>query len=216
MAECWVYKAFYCAQPDKLLYVGISDTPSDRMTQHGRDKWWWHLVERIEWFKVDSRETAALIESEIISAEKPLFNKHQSTLTAGAVLCGCLELLEYTFNHCPLCHSACRYSKVDWEIKFLCTADVGGGLDAKCFEVRMQCGAHRHHVEWTQLVPITVLLHCKTKMPKSVLDDLWSKADSNGEISEDIPELRPPTLADLFCSLRESIATHPHLLIEAQ
>jgi hypothetical protein len=217
MSECWLYKAFHCMTPaDKLLYVGISDTPSDRMNQHGRDKWWWHLVDRIEWFKMESREKASSFESSHIASLKPLFNKHQSTLTSGAVLCGCLELIAYTFEHCPLCHSACRYSKVEWDIRFLCTADIGQECDAHCFEVRMSCGSLHSHVQWTQLIPIDVLCHCKTKMPESVLDDLWLMAESNGEVSEDIQELRAPTLAELFSSLRDDSVTPQHLLIEAK
>jgi len=217
MAECWLYKAFHCAAPsDKLLYVGISDTPSDRMTQHGRDKWWWHLVDRIEWFKLESRDKAASLESSAIVSLKPLFNKHQSTLTSGAVLCGCLELIAYTFEHCPLCLSACRYSRVAYDIRWLSTADIGEEVDAQCFEVRMSCGSLHPHIQWTQLIPIDVLCHCKTKMPEPVLDGLWVAAESNGEISEDIPELRAPTLAELFCQPLDGNEEPQHQLIEAK
>lgn len=201
MDYCWVYKAFHCSDPaDQLLYVGISDTPSERMNQHGRDKWWWHLVDRIEWFRVDSRNAAAKEETWLITHHKPLFNKHQSTLTAGSVLLGCLDLIKSAFHHCPLCHSACRYSIAKWEAKYLCTVDVGEHEEAYCFDVRMQCAAHHDSIEWTQLIPIDVLCECKTRMPQSVLSDLWQAAECNGEVSEDIPELRAPTLADFFVS----------------
>lgn len=217
MAECWLYKAFHCTNAsDKLLYVGISDTPSDRMTQHSRDKWWWHLVNRIEWFKQDSRERATSLESSSIVSDKPLFNRHQSTRTSGSVLCGCLELVAYSFEPCPLCLSACRYTPAAWDIRNLCTVDIGERGDAHCFEVRMSCGSLHSQVQWTQLVPISVLCDCETRMPLSVLGNLWAAAQSDGEISEDIPELRAPTLAEMFCQQCDGVHEPQHVLIEAK
>lgn len=199
MGDCWVYKAYSLHESaDRLLYVGISDTPTDRMAQHARDKWWWHLVNRIEWFKVDSREQAASLETKLIATKMPLFNKHQSTRTAGSVLFGCLDLIAYSFEHCPLCHSACRYSRVEWEPQLLCSVDVDEEHTAHCFEVRMRCSAHHPCAEWTQLIPIDALCECRTKMPECVLDELWNAADSNGEVGDDIRELRPPTLDEMF------------------
>ena len=217
MGDCWAYKAFHCMKPaDKLLYVGISDTPADRMNQHGRDKWWWHLVNRIEWFRFDSRDKAASQESLCIAELQPLFNKHQSTLTARSVLFGCLELLQYSFEHCPLCLSCCRHSVVDWRPKFLCTVDVGEELDAFCFEVRMRCAAFHSPIEWTQLIPIHVLCECKTRMPENVLAELWQSAVTNDDVGEDIPELRPPTLADLVTDCLARQMPEIKLLAEAK
>jgi hypothetical protein len=199
MSECWLYKAYHCMEPsDKLLYVGISDTPADRMNQHGRDKWWWHLVNRIEWFKTGSRDDTKRLESKCIIEQKPLFNKHESTLTAGAVLCGCLELADHAFRDCPLCVSACRFNRVNWKIKCLCTVDVAEELDAHCFELQMRCEASHPLLVWTHLVPIYSLNLCGPKIPEAVLAGLWSEAVSNGEVGEDIPELRNPTLAEHF------------------
>lgn len=217
MPECWLYKAFHLLQPtDKLLYVGISESPSDRMAQHGRDKWWWRLVDRIEWTKLDCRERAASLETRLIAEQQPLFNKHQSTLTAGALLFECLGLLQHTFAHCPLCQSACRYSMVQWEAKFLCTVDIGEDFESRCFEVRMKCDANHSPVEWTQFIPIDVLSACQTtQMPEAVLDDLWGTACSNGEVGEDIPHLRPPTLDVLVCGEKSRDSQPGQLLIEA-
>lgn len=217
MSECWIYRAFYLLPKadEVLLYVGISDSPSDRMAQHARDKWWWHLVHRIEWGKLSSRQVAAAFESEAIAEERPLFNKHQSILSAGAVLCGCLRLLRECFDHCPLCHSACRFSIADWEIKSLCTVEISDDFTTPCFEVRMKCDANHRPVEWTQLIPIEVLSTCHTKMPEGVLSDLWNEADSNGEVCDDIPELRPQTLAEMFALDLRADKSAQKLLVES-
>lgn len=57
-----------------LLYVGISEDPYRRWTEHSKDKPWWPQVGRhdIEW--LDSREQAAAAELAAIKSERPLFN----------------------------------------------------------------------------------------------------------------------------------------------
>jgi hypothetical protein len=205
MSECWVYKVFHSAfaslsQKEVSLYAGISDCPSDRMSQHNSDKWWWHLVDRIEWQKLDCRKLAKRIESSIISEERPVFNKQESTLTAGQRLLSCLRLVEDSFRHCPICFTACRYSPVDWDAKGLCCVDVGEDEEAYCFEVWMSCSHNHSPLEWCQFVPVRILLECRTKMPENVLGELWNEAEANGEVGDDIPHLRPMTLADMFAT----------------
>ena len=80
----------------------------------------------------------------------------------------------------------------------------------------MSCGSGHPHIQWTQLIPIEVLCQCKTKMPESVLDSLWGTAESDGEVSEDIPGLRAPTLVEMFCHPREGSDELQHSLIEAK
>ncbi|NBW19398.1 MAG: hypothetical protein EBR82_66635 [Caulobacteraceae bacterium] len=202
MAECWIYEAFHAASKDEaedvLLYIGISDSPSDRMTQHARDKWWWHLVDRLAWSKLSSRESAKSVESGLIESRRPLFNKQENTATAGQTLMNCLRLVKDGFIHCPLCHSACKYSEVSWTPKSLCTVDIGEDDLAFCFEVWLSCGRNHAPLEWCQLIPVRVLSECRTKMPEKVLVELWHQADANGEVGDDIPDLRPPTLAEMF------------------
>ena len=36
------------------------------------------------------------------------------------------------------------------------------------------------------------------KRIEKVLAELWHQADANGEVGDDIPHLRPPTLAEMF------------------
>lgn len=216
MASSWMYKA-WCAHEDGdvLLYVGISDSPDERMSQHSKDKWWWHLVSRLDWHKLSSRDRAAEVERATIQSERPLFNKSHSTLTAGEVLCGCVKLISESFQHCPICHTGCKYSKSKWMVRSLCTADVGEKIDACCFEVRMSCSENHEPIEWTQLVPVQTMMQCVTKMPESTLVDLWEKASDNGEVWHDIPELRPQTLLEMFlpapAAINKAVA-----LIEAQ
>lgn len=58
-----------------LLYVGITNNPSNRFTQHAHDKPWWHAVCRIEIETHPTREEVLEAERLAIQAEKPLHNK---------------------------------------------------------------------------------------------------------------------------------------------
>jgi hypothetical protein len=199
MSECWFYSAWHQANGrSSLLYVGISDSPSDRMCQHERDKWWWHLVNELKWEKFASRHEAKGLETRVIRGHRPIFNKQESELTAGERLLSCLPLIEDSFLHCPICHTACKYSVVEWDAKGLCCVDVDEEEQAFCFEVWMSCTQNHAPVKWCQFIPVHVLTQCKTNMPESVLSDLWNQADANGEVGDDIPPLRPPTLAEMW------------------
>jgi hypothetical protein len=216
MSECWIYKAYHCTDRTReLLYVGISDSPNDRMSQHSSDKWWWHLVNKIDWEKLPTRAIAKRMESAAIRDCLPLFNKQESTLTSGQILLGCLRIIQEGFHHCPLCLSGCKYSVVSWQAKSLCTVDVGEEQQAFCFEVWMSCDKNHSPVEWCQLIPVDVLCHCRTKMPESVLEELWHDADGNGEVGDDIPHFRPPTLTEIFFAANVRGATNTPLLEEA-
>jgi len=199
MSECWFYSAWHQSNGrSALLYVGISDSPSDRMGQHEKDKWWWHLVNEMKWEKFDSRHAAKTLETNVIRGHRPIFNKQESELTAGERLLACLQLIQDSFLHCPICHTACKYSVVEWDAKGLCCVDVGEEEQAYCFEVWMSCSQNHASVKWCQFIPIHVLSECRTKMPESVLSELWHQADANGEVGDDIPHLRPLTLAEMW------------------
>lgn len=201
--DCWLYKAYRMGRmpdDDVLLYVGISDSPDERMSQHCKTKWWWHLVQKLEWYRLSGRDTAALNEQRLIAKERPLFNKAHSVVTSAEVLCGCLGFISYSFKHCPLCHTSCMYSEVQFVIKGLCRVDVRESEEAFCFEVLMSCDKNHSPIQWTQFVPIHALAECETRVPEDVLAELWSNADDNGEVGEDIPPLRPQTLMEMFAS----------------
>lgn len=57
-----------------LLYVGISEDPYRRWTEHAGDKPWWPQVVRLELDWHASRDEAAAAETEAIGTERPTFN----------------------------------------------------------------------------------------------------------------------------------------------
>lgn len=57
-----------------LLYVGITNNPSRRFTQHGTSREWWHEVETIKMERFPSREAVLQAERAAIKAEGPKYN----------------------------------------------------------------------------------------------------------------------------------------------
>lgn len=57
-----------------LLYVGITNNPARRFTQHGVDREWWHEVETIRMQRFDDRESVLAAEREAIKTEQPRYN----------------------------------------------------------------------------------------------------------------------------------------------
>lgn len=66
----------------RLLYVGISGNPDARWGTHSNNQPWWKEVadRKVEWHP--SRETAAAAEVAAIKAERPLYNKQHSVISA--------------------------------------------------------------------------------------------------------------------------------------
>lgn len=61
----------------ELLYVGVTNNPSRRFTQHGVSRDWWHEVETIRMERHESREAVLEAERAAIIAERPRYNvKH--------------------------------------------------------------------------------------------------------------------------------------------
>lgn len=60
-----------------LLYVGITNNPSRRFTQHGVSREWWHEVETIRMERFPNREAVLAAERAAIKKERPKYNiKH--------------------------------------------------------------------------------------------------------------------------------------------
>ncbi|MCY0955046.1 helix-turn-helix domain-containing protein [Streptomyces sp. H27-S2] len=59
---------------ERLLYVGITMNLQQRLTDHRRQKFWWHLVKQqdVRWY--DSRPKAESIEAEALRTEGPLYD----------------------------------------------------------------------------------------------------------------------------------------------
>jgi DNA-binding XRE family transcriptional regulator len=68
---------------DRLLYVGISDRPSDRMSGHRRAAAWWDEASRCVMERFDTRAEAERAEGEAIRSEDPLFNVMGKPLPAA-------------------------------------------------------------------------------------------------------------------------------------
>lgn len=67
-----IYRLF--DSEEQLLYVGISDRPEVRWTEHALDKNWWHLVARKSTDWLPSRSVALAAEAAATKSERPLFN----------------------------------------------------------------------------------------------------------------------------------------------
>lgn len=72
------------AASNQLLYIGISEAPLRRWTEHSKDKPWWPLVTdfALEWH--DSRADALKAEAHAIKTERPLHNQVHNR--AGATM----------------------------------------------------------------------------------------------------------------------------------
>lgn len=74
MADSTALYRLYDAD-DQLLYIGITNYPPKRWTEHKRDKPWWPQVteKRVEW--IESRIKAEGAERCAIAAEGPKYNR---------------------------------------------------------------------------------------------------------------------------------------------
>lgn len=67
-----LYRFF--AEDGALLYVGITNNPARRFTQHGVDREWWHEVETIRMERHPDREAVLIAEKLAIQTERPRYN----------------------------------------------------------------------------------------------------------------------------------------------
>ena len=64
----------------QLLYVGITNNPGNRFSQHQADKPWWGDVSGISIEQYESREEALAAEARAIHVERPLHNIKRPTV----------------------------------------------------------------------------------------------------------------------------------------
>jgi predicted GIY-YIG superfamily endonuclease len=64
-----------------LLYVGITNNPSRRFTQHGVSREWWHEVDTIRMERFPDRKSVLAAEKAAIQSERPRYN---IKMTGGA------------------------------------------------------------------------------------------------------------------------------------
>jgi hypothetical protein len=67
-----VYRLFAC--DGSLLYVGITNNPLRRWTQHATSKDWWPEVDHIALVPFGSARDARIMERQIIRHENPVYN----------------------------------------------------------------------------------------------------------------------------------------------
>jgi hypothetical protein len=190
MSECWLYRAYYALPHSRckehptgrklLIYVGISDTPSSRMSQHESGKWWWWLVNSIEWTKFDSRDLALLEESKSITNDRPIFNKSQSTLHAIDRINIVLRLLwlhernHYSIIPCPFCesHGIETFLELPKQPEiFRRHCD-----DRLVLHFETGCDLHGSEMKWAVHVPALEFLADFGQMPELELESLWCEA----------------------------------------
>lgn len=68
-----VYRAY--DDQDRLLYVGISPEPFDRLSQHARTRSWPSHAGRLTISWHDTRDEARAVEKDAIATEDPVFNR---------------------------------------------------------------------------------------------------------------------------------------------
>lgn len=66
---------YRCYDADgRLLYVGCTNAPRNRMTMHRKDSWWWPEVTRVRYLVFPNREKAWEQERRAILTERPRCN----------------------------------------------------------------------------------------------------------------------------------------------
>jgi hypothetical protein len=61
----------------RLLYVGVTNSPRDRIKEHKAEKPWWYMVDDVTTETFSTREDALRAERVALATESPIFNfKH--------------------------------------------------------------------------------------------------------------------------------------------
>jgi len=67
-----VYRAYN--DQDELLYIGVTENPSQRHARHKKDRDWWHEVAYLDWEFYATYGEAVDVERDAIEAEQPRYN----------------------------------------------------------------------------------------------------------------------------------------------
>lgn len=68
----FVYRCFDA--DDRLLYVGCTRSPLERVQAHAKNTWWWPQVRQRRFLVFEDRGYALCKEGDAIASEKPLWN----------------------------------------------------------------------------------------------------------------------------------------------
>jgi excinuclease UvrABC nuclease subunit len=70
----WVYRAF--GESGRLLYVGLTANPEQRMSGHRSSSRWWREATFIRFTRYPDRPSATAAERTAIALEDPRYNAH--------------------------------------------------------------------------------------------------------------------------------------------
>jgi hypothetical protein len=203
MSECWLYQAT-CLKTDnrkgRLLYAGISDSPSCRMGNHESQKWWWWLVDQVVWSKCENREDALRRESSVIETSRPLFNLSQSTLTGWDRLSGAVDVL-WNHEHNTVSNPACPFCDSHGEFEILgqhgCHQLFKRNSDDKLvIHFETSCDMHKSDLNWAVHVHVLDFLAGFGKVPHAEAEMLLSKG--YGDAPWENRMERMPTLCEML------------------
>jgi len=89
----FVYRCFDA--DGRLIYVGCSRTPKNRMDQHRANSWWFEQVERVRFTVFPNKDYALWMERRAIETEHPRWNIRHRDQSAW-------ELVDYRDHHLAL------------------------------------------------------------------------------------------------------------------
>ena len=186
MSECWLYR-IWNGEPEglesQLLYVGISDSPSSRMSNHESQKWWWWIADNVTWQRYLSREEAKQAETNAIKDEWPLFNIDESKwnnwerLELIASLAFRVCIIESNVDHewfrCPFCVSRGEVGSVGFVDNP--TIFIRRDDDQAVLHVPVYCANHSECISWGEQRKVESVLRAAHCQRKDIVD-LLSKA----------------------------------------
>lgn len=221
--ESWIYRLFCtrCKGPERLLYVGISDSPSCRMANHQSDKWWWWLVDKVEWKKCWDRSAAESQESSAIASEKPLFNKSQSDLCPWERLRDIVYVLWDHWTNAEM-HPLCPFCDSRGDEELLspdgpCTVFRRNSDGALVISFPLSCSSHSAGIfAWSNQVYVSKFLVDFGRCPTHERDMLLLSALNCGKAYCEPSGERYLTLEDATEAEFARIAHHRVALLEAK
>ena len=186
MSECWLYR-IWKGEPDdvegELLYVGISDSPSSRMSNHESQKWWWWIADNVTWKRYLSREEAKQAETHAIKDEWPLFNIDESEwnnwqrLELIVTLAFRVGIIESGVDHewftCPFCVSRGEVGSVGFQDKP--TIFIRHDDDQAVLQVPVYCANHSECISWAEQRKVESVLRAARCQNRDI-SELLSKA----------------------------------------
>jgi predicted GIY-YIG superfamily endonuclease len=210
MSECWLYYMYCDKVPSsKMIYAGITDSPSSRMGNHQSQKWWWWLVDSVQWEKCYTREEAEAKETELIKSARPLFNRSQSDLTGWERFSSTIHLL-WSHSHNPYQHPTCPFCESHGKEEILSPDGPAQLFRRSCddqlvIHFETSCFMHARHLEWAVHVSAMEFLRQFGKAPHIEAERFWD--EGIGEAPWENRIERMATLSEMVDSVIPALAS---------